>query len=128
MSDRIFTATRKGPGDWPVARRSFLGDNVSMVLPDWRDGAVYAALDHGHFGVKMRRSRDGGESFEALRERLPQQDAYDLTFRHGLDVDPTGHWLAFGSTTGSLWVSEDQGERWHAVSEHLPPVDCVRFA
>ncbi|MGH7569785.1 MAG: hypothetical protein ACREL9_12610 [Gemmatimonadales bacterium] len=36
--------------------------------------------------------------------------------------------LALGTTTGSLWVSEDQGGRWEAISEHLPPVYCVRFA
>jgi len=30
---------------------------------------------------------------------------------------------AFGSTTGSLWVSEDQGDTWQTVSEHLPPID-----
>ena len=28
---------------------------------------------------------------------------------------------------GGLWISEDQGESWATVSEHLPPIDCVRF-
>jgi len=41
---------------------------------------------------------------------------------------PGGDTLAFGSTTGSLWVTEDQGERWQTVSEHLPPVYAIRFA
>ena len=62
-----------------------------------------------------------------LREGLPQNRAYDLVFRHGLDVAPNGDWLAMGSTTGSLWVSENQGDAWQAVSAHLPPVYCVRF-
>ncbi len=78
--------------------------------------------------IVVARTRDGGRSFEELREGLPQSDAWDLTFRHGLDVDETGERLAFGSTTGSLWVSNDQGDRWQTVSEHLPPVDSVRFA
>jgi hypothetical protein len=77
--------------------------------------------------VVVTRTRDGGRSFDVLRRGLPQQHAYDLVYRHGLDVDPTGNSLAFGSTTGSLWVSEDQGDSWLCVSEHLPPIYCVRF-
>src|SRR5262245_21631146 len=72
-------------------------------------------------------TRDGGKSFKILREGLPQEHSYDLTFRHALDIDPTGNVLAFGSTTGSLWVSDNQGESWQTVSEHLPPVYAVRF-
>lgn len=78
--------------------------------------------------VVVTRTRDGGERWEALSNGLPQKDAYDLTFRHALDVDASGNQLAFGSTTGSLWVSEDQGDSWTTVSNHLPPVYCVRFA
>lgn len=78
--------------------------------------------------VVVTRTRDGGRSFEVLSRGLPQEHAYDLTFRHGLDVDETGERLAFGSTTGSLWVSDNGGDEWTAVSHHLPPVHCVRFA
>ena len=75
----------------------------------------------------MARTRDGGAKFTVLREGLPQKHAYDLVYRHGLDVDDTGDRLAMGSTTGSLWVSEDQGETWATVSANLPPIYCVRF-
>ena len=44
-----------------------------------------------------------------------------------LDIDGTGERLAFGSTSGGLWVSEDGGERWTAPDCRLPPVACVRF-
>jgi photosystem II stability/assembly factor-like uncharacterized protein len=77
--------------------------------------------------VVVTRTRDGGKSFDVLSRGLPQQDAYDLVFRHGLDIDESGDRLAFGSTTGGLWITEDQGDSWQAVSEHLPPIDCVRF-
>jgi hypothetical protein len=76
----------------------------------------------------VTRTRDGGKSFDVLDRGLPEGKAYDLVFRHGLDVDETGDRLAFGSTTGSLWVSEDQGDSWINISEHLPPVFAVRFA
>jgi hypothetical protein len=78
--------------------------------------------------VVVARTRDGGRSCEVLRNGLPQRYAYDITFRHGLDVDDSGERLAFGTTTGSLWTSDDQGDSWQAVSEHLPPIYCVRFA
>jgi hypothetical protein len=77
--------------------------------------------------VVVTRTRDGGRSFDVLTDGLPQSHAYDLVFRHALDIDDTGDRLAFGSTTGSLWVTEDQGDSWHTVSQHLPPVYAVRF-
>lgn len=75
----------------------------------------------------VTRTRDGGKSCAILREGLPQQHAYDLVYRHCLDVDESGDRLAFGSTTGSAWVSENQGDTWQCVSTHLPPINCVRF-
>ena len=74
------------------------------------------------------RTRDGGETFEELWSGLPSGFGYDLVLRHALDIDETGNRLAFGSTTGNLYVTEDQGEHWHAVTHHLPPVHVVRFA
>jgi hypothetical protein len=78
--------------------------------------------------VVVARTRDGGKTFDVLRNGLPQEGAYDLTYRHALDVDESGERLAFGSTTGSLWLSENGGESFTALSEHLPPVYAVRFA
>lgn len=75
----------------------------------------------------VTRTRDGGKTATVLREGLPQEHAYDLIYRHGLDVDETGDRLVFGSTTGSAWVSEDQGDSWQCISTHLPPINCVRF-
>jgi hypothetical protein len=75
----------------------------------------------------VARTRNGGRSFETLGRGLPQQHAYDLVYRHGLAVDPSGYRLAMGSTTGGLWVSEDQGDTWSCISTHLPPVYSVRF-
>ncbi len=77
--------------------------------------------------VVVTRTRDGGKTFDVLREGLPQEHAYDLAFRHGMDIDASGDRLAFGSTTGSLWTSDNQGDSWQQFSAHLPPVYCVRF-
>jgi hypothetical protein len=76
----------------------------------------------------VTRTRDGGKSFDVLDKGLPGSPAYDIVFRHALAGDDTGDRLAFGSTTGNLWVSEDQGDSWQTVSSTLPPVHAVRFA
>ncbi len=76
----------------------------------------------------VARTRDGGASFEVLKEGLPPAPAYDLVFRHALAVDDSGERLAMGSTTGGLWISENAGDSWSCVSAHLPPVYAVRFA
>jgi hypothetical protein len=71
---------------------------------------------------------DGGHSFAALGQGLPERDAYDLIYRHALAVDASGQRLAMGSTTGNLWVSGNQGASWVQVSAHLPPIAVVAFA
>lgn len=78
--------------------------------------------------IVVTRTRDGGQTFESLTKGLPQQNAYDITLRHCLDVDETGNCLAFGTTTGNLWISEDGGDSWNGVSNNLPPIYAVRFA
>ena len=61
---------------------------------------VPAVKDEYRYPVDGRlvvtRTRDGGRSFDTLTEGLPQTDAYDLVYRHGLDVDGTGDRLAVG--------------------------------
>jgi BNR/Asp-box repeat len=78
--------------------------------------------------VVVARTRDGGRSFEVLRKGLPQHHAYDLVWRHALAVDETGERLAFGSTSGGLWISEDGGDSWTMPEARLPPIAAVRFA
>lgn len=75
----------------------------------------------------VTRTRDGGKTVEAISSGLPQGPAYDLVYRHALDVAPDAGHVAFGSTTGSFWVSDNLGDSWQHVTSHLPPVLCVRF-
>jgi len=75
----------------------------------------------------VARTRDGGQSFEVLTRGLPQRHAYDLVWRHALDIDASGEKLAFGSTSGGLWISENGGDSWTILDARLPPVLAVRF-
>ena len=73
MDTTIYAATKKGVFQitrqskrWAIACASMLGDDISMVLPDRRDGTVYATPYHGHFGPKLKRSRDGGATWDEI--------------------------------------------------------------
>lgn len=77
--------------------------------------------------LAVSRTRDGGKTFDVLRKGLPQEHAYDVIYRHALDVDETGNRLAFGSTTGNLYISENGGDRWDNISTSLPPIYQVYF-
>jgi len=116
-------------GDMPP---SVFGFSIA-VHPDDPDTAwrVPAAKDEERIPVDgklvVTRTRDRGKSWEVLDRGLPGEEAWDIVFRHALDVAADGQSLAMGSTTGSAWVSEDQGDSWQALSHHLPPVYCVRI-
>lgn len=79
------------------------------------DGALFVA-----------RTEDAGQTWQQLREGLPQENAYDVVYRHALDS--SDDCVAFGSTTGNLYVSDNRGDSWRAVAHNLPPIYSVRFA
>lgn len=164
-----------------------------MALEDPRDGAVYAALNLGHFGVKLHRSEEGGvadagatwtgiaaptyprrtdeekKAGEAFPKAAPWPVQQIWSMEPGGADEPGVLWagtiprdsrrfpncgrrrvlargfrggslgLRFrgcrasegsgdGVTTGSLWVSEDQGDTWQSLSALLPPIYAVRFS
>jgi hypothetical protein len=97
--------------------------DTAWFIPEIKDEK---RIPHGGKLV-VTRTRNGGKSFDVLSRGLPQVHAYDVVYRHGLAIDEAGQRLAFGSTTGGLWVSEDQGDTWLELSHTLPPVYAVRF-
>jgi hypothetical protein len=97
--------------------------DMAWFVPMLKDEARYPVDGR----LTVTKTVDGGQTFAAVRRGLPQQDAYDLVYRHGLAVDETGRRLAMGSTTGSLWISQDSGDSWMLVSAHLPPIYLVRW-
>ena len=96
MSDTLLVATRKGlftvsrkRRQWAISAVDFLGDNVSICLADCRDGQCYAALDHGHFGVKLHRSKATGWEEIAAPTYPPKPEGHEETDMHGISFRPT---------------------------------------
>lgn len=76
--------------------------------------------------VAVWRTRDGGESWQDLRAGLPQGGAYLTVLRQGMAADranPAG--LYFGTTSGAVFASHDEGESWHCAAGHLPLITSV---
>ncbi|MCP4429328.1 MAG: glycosyl hydrolase [Chloroflexi bacterium] len=97
-------------------------DQIAWVVPAISDDmrmAVDGALCVG-------RTEDGGQTWTELRNGLPQAHCFDIVFRHALDID--GEQLAFGTTTGNLFLSTNRGDNWECLSHYFPPIYSVRFA
>ena len=72
------------------------------------------------------RTQDGGASWTALRNGLPQKDAYFGVLRQALAtdrLDPAG--VYFGTGGGALFASADEGESWDCLAQHLPTISSV---
>jgi photosystem II stability/assembly factor-like uncharacterized protein len=79
--------------------------------------------------LRVYRTRNAGESWEALTEGLPQEDAFETILRDSMKADandPTG--LYFGTRNGKLFGSNNGGDSWTAISEGLPAITCVKTA
>jgi len=72
------------------------------------------------------RTDDGGKSWKDFRKGLPQENCFDIVYRHAL-VN-SGNSLAFGTTTGNLFFSQDRGESWQVINNYLPMIYSVNFA
>jgi photosystem II stability/assembly factor-like uncharacterized protein len=76
---------------------------------------------------RVYRTSDGGASWDALEKGLPQNNAFLTVLRDGFTGDggdPFGLW--FGTRSGHVFASADEGESWHMAAEFLPDVLCVR--
>jgi hypothetical protein len=74
-------------------------------------------------------TRNGGKTWQRLDAGLPQGQAWWTVKRQGMTADtrdPLG--LYFGTTSGELWASRDEGARWRCIASHLPEIYAVETA
>jgi serine/threonine protein kinase len=79
--------------------------------------------------LRVYRTRNAGASWEPLARGLPQKDAYETVLRDALTsdtLDPVG--LYFGTRSGQLFGSRDEGRSWERILEGFPSIVCVRTA
>jgi serine/threonine protein kinase/photosystem II stability/assembly factor-like uncharacterized protein len=79
--------------------------------------------------LRVYRTRNGGASWEPLMRGLPQKRAYETVLRDAMttdSLDPLG--IYFGTRSGQLFGSRDEGKTWEKIAEGMPSVVCVRTA
>jgi photosystem II stability/assembly factor-like uncharacterized protein len=72
------------------------------------------------------RSRDRGDTWQALRKGMPKGASYFGVLRQAMAVDrldPAG--VYFGTSNGGVFASADEGDSWRCIAEHLPTVLSV---
>jgi photosystem II stability/assembly factor-like uncharacterized protein len=79
--------------------------------------------------LRVFRTRDAGASWQPMTSGLPQDGAYETVLRDGLTtdrLDPVG--VYFGTRSGKVFGSSDEGGTWTEIVDGLPPVVSVRAA
>jgi serine/threonine protein kinase len=79
--------------------------------------------------LRVYRTRNGGASWEPLARGLPQKGAYETVLRDAMTADalnPVG--IYFGTRSGQLYGSTDEGKTWKKILDGLPSVVCVKNA
>ena len=105
------------------------------IHPHDRDSFFTTVLDPGHGrtmpdgAVAVWRTRDAGGSWERLSNGLPQQNAFVGVLREGMATDTHDEpGVYFGTSTGQLFASTDEGDSWSEIASYLPPINSVEVA
>jgi len=108
---------------------------AAAVHPHDRDTFFVIPLDPGH-GRTMPdgkaavwRTQDAGSSWQRIDEGLPQQDAHLGVLREGMAVDTCDvPGFYFGTSTGQVFASADEGSSWAEIASYLPAISSVEVA
>jgi photosystem II stability/assembly factor-like uncharacterized protein len=108
---------------------------AAAVHPHDKDTFYVIPLDPGHGRVMPEghaavwRTRDAGSTWQRLDRGLPERDAHLGVLREGMaidDYDVPG--LYFGTSTGQVFASNDEGESWSEIADYLPAISSVDVA
>jgi hypothetical protein len=71
-------------------------------------------------------TRNAGKTWQRLSAGLPEEQAWWTVKRQAMTADasdPVG--LYFGTTSGELWMSRNEGSQWACIARHLPEIYAV---
>jgi len=74
-------------------------------------------------------TRNSGKSWKRQDDGLPSTQAWWTVKRQAMITDTQKDvGLYFGTTSGELWSSRNEGESWHCIARHLPEIYAVEVA
>ena len=108
---------------------------ASALHPHDRDTFYVIPLDPGHGRIMpdghaaVWRTRDAGSTWQRLDRGLPHEDAHLGVLREGMTIDTQDvPGLYFGTSTGQVFASADEGESWSEIASYLPAISSVEVA
>ena len=108
---------------------------AAAAHPHDRDTFYVIPLDPGHGRVMpdghaaVWRTRDAGSTWQRLDKGLPAQDAHLGVLREGMAIDGEDvPGLYFGTSTGQVFASADEGDSWSEIASYLPAISSVEVA
>ncbi len=125
LIDRVFR-TDDGGATWKSANKGTRAEPETIyVIPLM--GAEFRCPPSGK--LRVFRSRNGGKSWRGLTKGLPKDKSFVGIYREGMamdSLDPAG--VYFGTNTGKMFASRDEGDAWYLLADNLPPVYSVATA
>jgi photosystem II stability/assembly factor-like uncharacterized protein len=108
---------------------------AAAAHPHDRDTFYVIPLDPGHGRIMpdghaaVWRTRDAGSTWQRLDKGLPTQDAHLGVLREGMAIDSDDvPGLYFGTSTGQVFASADEGDSWNEIASYLPAISSVEVA
>jgi hypothetical protein len=108
---------------------------AAATHPHDKDTFYVIPLDPGHGRVMpdgkaaVWRTRDAGSTWQRLDSGLPQRDAHLGVLREGMAIDSLDTpGLYFGTTTGQVFASTNEGDSWTEIASYLPAISSVEVA
>ncbi len=99
--------------------------DIFYVIP--LDPGHGRCMPAGHAAVW--RTRDAGGSWEQLDRGLPSRHAHLGVLRAAMAIDDRDvPGLYFGTSTGQLFASTDEGDSWTKIADYLPTIWSVTVA
>jgi photosystem II stability/assembly factor-like uncharacterized protein len=102
-------------------------DNMCWVFP--MDGQTVWPRTSPDGKPAVYGTANGGKSWKRFNKGMPEEQAYWTVKRQAMTADakdPVG--LYFGTTSGYLWMSRDEGESWKTIARNLPEIYAVETA
>ena len=74
-------------------------------------------------------THNGGKTWQRQDKGLPAEQAWWTVKRQAMTADALDSvGLYFGTTSGELWLSRDEGAQWSCMARHLPEIYSVEVA
>lgn len=102
-------------------------DNTAWVFP--MDGTSVWPRTSPDGKPAVYGTKNGGKTWQRMATGMPAGQAWWTVKRQAMSADTAATvGLYFGTTSGELWLSRDEGKRWACIARNLPEIYAVEAA